>query len=178
MRKVLISLAAAGAAIAVAAPASAQYYPAPPQPYGYGAPYGNAYGYQNRGYVRSLQVRVDRIQRDLRRLARVRAISPNEFRNRNEDARDIERRLRRDVRDGYGLNQREVIQLERRIARLEQRIARDVRDGRLTGFGHYGNYGNYGYGQGYYDRDRDGRDDRWEDDRGRDHDGRRDRDDD
>ena len=159
MRKVIISLAAAGAAVAFATPAVAQY--PQPQPYGYGAPYGNAYGYTNRGQVRSLQVRVDRIQRDLRRLAQVRAISSNEFRNRNEDARDIERRLRRDARDGRGLNRQEVVGLERRIARLEQRIARDVRDGRLSGFSHYGNYG-----QGYYDRDRDGRDDRYEDDRG------------
>ena len=165
MRKVIISLAAAGAALAIATPAAAQYYPAPPPPpgYGYGAPYGNAYGYTNVRHVRSLQVRVDRIQRDLRRLVQVRAISGNEFRNRNEDARDIERRLRRDARDGRGLTGQEVVQLERRIARLEQRIGRDIRDGRLTGFGNY-------YGQGYYDRDRDGRDDRYEDDRGRRHD--------
>lgn len=178
MRKLMISLAATGAAVAFATPAAAQYYPAP-QPYaqaygqqGYGAPYGNAYGYNNRGQVRALQVRVDRIQRDLRRLAQVRAISSNEFRNRNEDARDIERRLRRDARDGRGLNQQEVYQLERRIARLEQRIARDVRDGRMTGFGNYNNYGQGYNGQGYnaYDRDRDGRDDRYEDDRGTRHD--------
>ena len=166
MRKVMISLATAGAALAIATPAAAQYYPQPqPQPYGYGAPYGNAYGYNNRGQVRSLQVRVDRIQRDLRRLVQVRAISGNEYRNRNEDARDIERRLRRDARDGRGISRQEIYGIERRIARLEQRIARDVRDGRLTGFGNYNNYG-----QGYYDRDRDGRDDRYEDDRGRRHD--------
>ena len=89
MRKLIISLAAAGAALAIATPAAAQYYPAPPQPYGYGAPYGynapygNAYGYNNYGRVRQLQARVDQIQRQLRRLAQVRAISPNEFRNRN-----------------------------------------------------------------------------------------------
>ena len=176
MRNMMMSLAAAGTALAFATPAAAQYYPAPPvQPYAqpYGAPYGNAYGYNNRGLVRALQVRVDRIQRDLRRLVQFRAITSNEFRNRDQDARDIERRLRRDARDGRGLNQQEVYQLERRIARLEQRIARDVRDRRLTGFGHYNNYGqNYGYGQGYnaYDRDRDGRDDRYEDDRGTRHD--------
>ncbi len=163
MRKLMISLAAAGAALAVATPAAAQYYPQP-QPYGYGAPYGNAYGYNNYGQIRSLQVRVDRIQRELRRLAQVRAISPNEYRNRNEDARDIERRLRRDARDGRGLSGQEVSQLQYRIARLEQRIFRDTRDGR-RGYNGYNNYNN-----GYYDRDRDGRDDRYEDDRGRDHD--------
>src|SRR5215210_6240089 len=106
MRKLIMSLAGAGTALAFATPAAAQYYPAP-QPYAqpYGAPYGNAYGYNNRRLVRALQVRVDRIQRDLRRLAQVRAISPREFRNRDQDARDIERRLRRDARDGRGLNQ-------------------------------------------------------------------------
>jgi len=56
MRKFVISLAAAGAAFVAAAPAAAQYYPQP-QPYGYGAPYGNAYGYNNYGRVRSLQAR-------------------------------------------------------------------------------------------------------------------------
>ncbi|HKX92607.1 MAG TPA: hypothetical protein VJM15_09325 [Sphingomicrobium sp.] len=131
MRKLLISLAAAGAALVVATPAAAQYYPAPPpQPYGYGAPYGNAYGYNNYGHIRSLQVRVDRIQRDLNRLAQNRMISRNEWRNRQEDARDIERRLRRDARDGRGLTQREVYSIQNRIARLEQKIARDIRDGR------------------------------------------------
>ena len=158
MRKVLITLAATTAAIAVAAPASAQYFP--------GQPYGNGYGYNNNGYgrVRSLQVRVDQIQRQLGRLVQVRAITRNEFRNRNEDARDIERRLRRDARDGRGLSQNELYGLENRIVRLEQKIARDTRDGR--GYG----YNNYGNGNGYYDRDRDGRDDRYEDDHGNRHD--------
>jgi hypothetical protein len=172
MRKFVISLAATGAALAVAAPAPAQYYPQP-QPYGYGQPYGyNGYGYANYGAVRSLQVRVDRIQRELRRLAQVRAISPNEYRNRNEDARDIERRLRRDARDGRGLSGQEVSQLQYRIARLEQRIFRDTRDGRRGGYGYNNGYGYNGYDNhyGYRDRDRDGRNDRYEDDQGRDHD--------
>ena len=161
MRKFVISVAVAGAALVAASPASAQYYPQP-QPYGYGAPYGHAYGYQNNwGQVRSLQVRVDRIQRELVRLVRVRAISRDEFRNRNEDARDIERRLRRDFRDGRGLNGNEIYGIERRIARLEQRIARDTRDGNRWGYNGY----NGQYGQ-YIDRDRDGRNDRYEDDRG------------
>ena len=57
-------------------------------------------------------------------------ITRGEFNNRNQDAREIERKLRRDARDGYGLNRQEVYNVERRIARLEQKIARDVRDGR------------------------------------------------
>jgi hypothetical protein len=144
MRKVLIALATAGSALAVATPAAAQYYPQPivrapvyNQGYGYNNGYAyNGYGYNNVnwGHVRSLQARVDRIQRDLGHLASHRMISRNEYRNRQEDARDIERRLRRDARDGRGLNGQEVYQAERRIARLEQRIARDMRDGRRYGW--------------------------------------------
>ena len=157
MRKFMIALAASGAAFVAATPASAQYYQQP-QP-GYGAPYGNAYGYNN-GFrnVRALQARVDRIQRDLVRLSRARAISPNEFNNRYGEARDIEQRLRRDFRDGRGLNGNEIFGIERRIARLEQRIARDTRDGNRWGYN--------GYNGQYMDRDRDGRNDRYEDDRG------------
>ena len=141
MRKVLISLVAAASALAVAAPAAAQYYPAPPPPAygqgygyapGYGQGYGQGYGYgqRNFGRVRALQARVDRIQRDLSHLARQRMISRSEFHNRNQDAREIERRLRHEARDGRGLNGQEMFQIERRIMRLEQKIARDVRDGR------------------------------------------------
>jgi hypothetical protein len=61
-------------------------------------------------------------------------ITRNEYNNRNQDARDIERRLNRDARDGRGLNGQEINGIERRIARLEQKIARDVRDGRRWAF--------------------------------------------
>jgi hypothetical protein len=128
MRKLLIPIVAAASTLAIAAPAAAQYYPAPRAPaYGYG--YNNNYT-----YVRGLQNRVNRIQRDLQQLAQYRMISRNEYRNRNEDARDIERRLRRDARDGRGLNRNEIVRTEQRIVRLEQKIARDMRDGRRWGF--------------------------------------------
>ena len=133
MRKVTLTLAAAAAAVGLAAPASAQWYPQP-RAYGYAA---QPYGYNSYGYVRALQVRVDRLQRDLAHLARYRMISRSEYRNRNEDARDIERRLRRDARDGYGLSRQEIYAVERRIQRLEYRIARDVRDGRRYAFRWY-----------------------------------------
>src|SRR5947199_211192 len=57
MRKIVLSLAAAGAAIA--SPAAAQYYPQPqPAPYGHG--YGN--GFQgNWGEVRGLHARIDNL---------------------------------------------------------------------------------------------------------------------
>jgi hypothetical protein len=135
MRKLIISLAAAGSVLAIATPAAAQYRPQQ-QPYAqpYGAPYGNAYGHNNRGRVRALQARVDQIQRNLGRLVQQRMISGNEFRNRQEDARDIEQRLRRDARDGRGLSGNEVNGIENRIVRLEQKINRDIHDGRQRGF--------------------------------------------
>ena len=162
MRKVLITLAAAASALAVAAPAAAQYYP---QPQGY------AYGHQgNWGLVRSLHVRIDNIQRQIERLDRRNILSEREARRLRQDSRELERRLRY-VRQN-GLHPAERYDIERRLARLERRVWRDARDGNRWGNGYHQ--------QGAYDRDRDGRDDRYEDDRGRDRDrdGRRDRDDD
>ena len=118
MRKFLIPIVAAASALTIAAPAAAQYHPV-----------RQAYGY-NYGSVRALQVRVDRIQQNLRWLAQYRVISRNEYRNRQQDARDIERRLRRDFRDGRGLNAREYVRTQERINRLEWKIGRDMRDGR------------------------------------------------
>ena len=136
MRKLAITLAAVAAA-GYAAPASAQWYPAPvyapvhvPPAYGYGYGYGH-----NFGQVRALQVRIDRIQRDLRHLAAYRIISRSEFRNRDEDARSIERRLRSAAR--FGLAPWEAQDIQLRIARLEYRIARDVHDGRRWAYRWY-----------------------------------------
>jgi hypothetical protein len=166
MRKLLISTAAAASALAFAAPAAAQYWPAPaPQPYGYGyqAPYGGGYGYQHAyGQVRSLQVRIDRLQGHLDRLAQRRLISRKEYRRLHDDTHRLESRLRQAAR--YGLHPQESYSIEVRLARLERRVARDVHDGRRDRRGDYhggGSYGGYGT-----DRDRDGRDDRYEDDRG------------
>jgi TolA-binding protein len=128
MRKFVLSLAAASAALAVATPAAAQYYP---QPQGYG--HGYNHGRVDFRQVRALQIRVDQIQRRITQLAQRRIISRNEFRNRQEDARDLERKLHRDARDGRGLNRRELYDIERRIVRLEQRIARDANDGNRWG---------------------------------------------
>lgn len=128
MRKVLLGAATLLAGVAVAAPASAQYYPAP-QPYGYGAPYGNAYGYQNtRGDIRSLQVRIHQLQRQIQQLDRRNALSNREANRLLRDARNVEHRLVHAAR--YGLNGRERFDIERRIALLEQRIWREARDGR------------------------------------------------
>lgn len=157
MRTLTITLAAAASALAFATPAAAQYWPAPaPVPQGYG------YGYHdNYGQVRRLQVRINQIQRQIERLDRRNVLSDREARRLREQSRDLERRLYRTGRDG--LHPQEGFEIERRLARLEQRLWRDARDGNRWGPNAY---------QGGYDRDRDGRDDRWERDR------RRDRDDD
>jgi hypothetical protein len=133
MRKVLISAAAAISAVAFAAPAAAQYYPAPPPP-GYGN--YNGYGYNNHGYgqVRALQARLDRMQREISRLARYRMITHNEYRPLLSDSRELERKLRHDARDGRGLTSKELYNVQRKMARLEQKVARDVRDGRRWGY--------------------------------------------
>jgi septal ring factor EnvC (AmiA/AmiB activator) len=159
MRIVLISLAAAASALVVATPASAQHYP---QPQGY------AWGWHNSGQARALRARIDNIQRQIEHLDRRNILSEREARRLRDDSRQLERRLRA-VRQN-GLHPNERYDIERRLARLEQRLWRDARDRD----GRWGNNTQYAY-----DRDRDGRDDRYEDDRGSDHDGRgRGRDDD
>jgi hypothetical protein len=147
MRNVLLGLVAAGSALAVAAPAAAQYYPAP----AYG--YGHNYGW---GQVRALQVRIDAVERQIRVLDRRDRIRDSRADRLRDEARDIERRLHRDARNG--LNPREANNINIRIARLEQRVQYAVAN----------NYGRYN--RGWSDRDRDGRNDRYEDDHGWRHD--------
>ncbi|HEY6661875.1 MAG TPA: hypothetical protein VIZ66_03030 [Sphingomicrobium sp.] len=165
MRKVLIALATAGAALAVATPAAAQYYPQP-QPYGYGAPYGNAYGYNNYGQSRSLHARINQVERQINRLDKRDRIGNREADRLRREANRIEDRLRRAGRNG--LNPYEANDIARRVAVLEQRVNYAVSNGWNRYGGRYGWNGNYGYNN--YDRDRDGRDDRYEDDQGRRHD--------
>ena len=150
MRKLLMSLAAAGAALVVASPASAQYYPQP-QPYGYNG-YGqgngyNGYGYNGYGQVRSLQARIDAVEYQIRMLDRRDAIRDRSADRLREEADRLESRLRRAAR--YGLNAYEANDIQARLARLEQ----NVQYARAT---RYGRYDNYRGGNGYYsDHDRD-----------------------
>jgi hypothetical protein len=146
MRKVLISVAAAGAAFAFTTPAAAQYFPRS-QPYGY-----NGYGYNNFGQLRALQARIDGVERQIRFLDRRDVVRDGRADRLRAEANEIERRLHRAARNG--LNPYEANEINVRIARLEQRVQYSV-----------GNRG-YGYNRGF-DRDRDGRDDRYEDDHGR-----------
>ncbi len=145
MRKFLVSAVLAASAAGLAAPAAAQW--APPQPQGY------AYGYNNHGQVRRLEVRLQQIRQQIRQLDRRGILNDREAYRLNEQARELQYRIRQ---LGYnGLNGRERFEIERRIARLEQRLYRDVNDGNRNRY------------DPRIDRDRDGRDDRREDDRGR-----------
>ncbi len=154
MRKFVISLAAAGAALAIASPASAQYYQGQP----YGAPYGNAYGYQNNwGMVRELQQRLNNVERQINRLDRRDRIGDWSADRLRAEAANLHRRLY--DRSRNGLDRREAGDIIYRLQRLEQRVqyAMNQRGGR---------YGYNGYQGQWIDRDRDGRNDRYEDDRG------------
>jgi len=147
MRKFLIPAAVAIGALTAAVPAAAQY--APPL-------YGNAYGHNNYGQVRALQARINNVQREIRRLDQRNAISNREAANLMGDARAVERRLYDTSRRGLSYSEARAVEV--RVARIEQRLYREARNGNRYG------------ANGYRDRDHDGRNDRWEDDRGHDHD--------
>jgi hypothetical protein len=152
----LISAALAASTLVAAAPAAAQW--APPQPQGY------AYGYNNQGQARRLQVRIDQLQREISQLDRRNILSEREASRLRGESRDLEHQLRAASR--YGLNGREAYNIERGIQRLEYRIQRQARDGNRYGYEGRNGY----YDAGYSDRDRDGRNDRYENDHGWDHD--------
>lgn len=148
MRTKLLTAAAALTVFGMSAPAAAQWAPQP----GYG------YGHQNNyGQVRALDARTVQLQREIARLDRRNVLSNREARQLRNTALDIRNDLRRAARDG--LNYREFARFERRLSQLQYRIQREARDGNR-----------YGYNGGWSDRDRDGRNDRWEDDRGYRHD--------
>jgi len=161
MRKFIISAALAASALTAAAPAAAQWYPPQPQ--------GNAYGYNNYGQVRRLDARIDQLQRQIQNFDRRNILSDREANRLRNESNDVERRLHNLARNG--LNGSEANDIERRIQRLEVRIQREARDGNRYG-GYYDNRDRWADRENWQDRDRDGRNDRYEDDQGRDHDGR------
>jgi opacity protein-like surface antigen len=191
MRKFLIAAAVATSALAAAAPAAAQYYPAP-QPYGYGYPqpnygygrptygygqpnygygYQQPYGYQQRyGYghagnhyqlARAYGQHVDQLRNRIERLDRRDRISGREAQSLRREAALLRDYVIRARSNGFSWRERQLI--ETRLVRLEQRIQYERRDGNDRRYGYYGN-------DGFIDRDRDGRDDRWERRRERDRD--------
>src|SRR5690349_13871751 len=91
MRKVVLGLAGVGAALMVTTPASAQYYP---------RPYANAYVPNNYGQVRSLQARIDAVERQIRFLDRRNVVRDDRADRLREEANQIEHRLHRAARNG------------------------------------------------------------------------------
>jgi len=123
MRKFLISAAVAASALAVATPAAAQWYP-PQQPaYGYGYGYNNNYG-----QVRSLQARIDSIQRQIIQLDRRNQISNREARALRYRSVILERQLRTLAGRGLGPYERDVMQ--QRIAQLSWQVRAEANEGR------------------------------------------------
>jgi opacity protein-like surface antigen len=158
MRKFVIAAALAASALTAAAPAAAQW----------NAPQGNAYGYNNYGQVRRLDARIDAMQRQINGLDRRDILSEREASRLRNEARNLEQRLHYASRNG--LNGREIYYVERGIQNLEVRIQREARDGNgRRDAGYWRDDGRYRDGQ-WIDRDRDGRDDRTEDDHGYRHD--------
>jgi hypothetical protein len=128
MHKIVLSVAAAGAALIAASPAAAQYYPAPqPAPYAYGHNGNNGWG-----MVRSLQVRIDNIERQIQRLDRRDVIRGRSADRLLDEAQRIERKLHQRARGG--LDPREAGDLQFRVQRLEQQvqIALNDRGGRWS----------------------------------------------
>ena len=123
MRKIVLSVAAAGAALIAASPAAAQYYPQPqPAPYGYNHGY-NGYnnGFRgNWGEVRALQTRIDNVERQIARLDRRDVIRGRSADRLLREASKIDRRLRERARGG--LDPREAGDIQYRIQRLEQQV--------------------------------------------------------
>ena len=118
MRRIVLSLVAAGAALVAASPAAAQYYPGRPVPApapGYG--YGHGYGF---GQMRELQIRLDRIERQIDRLDRRDRIGDRMADRLRNDANRIEERLHRRARGG--LDPREAGDIQYRLQRLEQQV--------------------------------------------------------
>ena len=94
MRTLILSIATAASALAIAAPAAAQYYPQP-QGYGYNQ------GYHNQGTARVLDNRIDRLQKEIRRLDKRNILSEREADRLMVQSRELEARLARMARNGF-----------------------------------------------------------------------------
>jgi len=109
-------------ALAMAAPAAAQW----------AQPRGDAYGHNNNyGQVRSLMVRVNRIEQQINQLDRRNILSNREADRLRREANTLERRLAQASRNG--LNNRETREIQVRIAQLEQNVRYQATDGNRRG---------------------------------------------
>ena len=173
MVKFVFALAAAGSALALASPGLGPILSAAPglyggQPYGNGG-YNNGYGYnQNYGQTarsRALQVRINGIQAQIETSER--PPHPQAQRGQGPAQGSAQPRSSGSIAPGAAAS-----------AMARCRISRSASPGwsstsvtkRPTATAAARNGYNGAYGYNSYDRDRDGRDDRYEDDRGYDHD--------
>jgi hypothetical protein len=116
MRKYLIPIVAGLSVLAVAAPASAQY-----------APRADRYHrYQPAFDGRGLEVRVQRVREQIRRLEARRVLSFREGRSLEVEASNLQRRIFRASRNG--IQPGEARRLEDGLRRLEYRVQREATD--------------------------------------------------
>jgi uncharacterized sporulation protein YeaH/YhbH (DUF444 family) len=115
MRKLLIPVAAGISVLAIAAPASAQYQ-RPVERYQQG------YGFEGRG----LEVRVQRVREQIRRLEERRVLSFREGRSLEYQAANVQRRVFSASRNG--IQPGEARRLNEDIRRLEYRVQREASD--------------------------------------------------
>ena len=117
MRKFLIPIIAGVSVVAMAAPASAQY-----------ARPVDRYQHYHQGAFdgRGLQVRVDRVREQIRRLEARRALSFREGRSLEFQAMNLQRRIER--ASGNGIQPGEARRLENQIRQLEYRVQREATD--------------------------------------------------
>lgn len=156
MRTFLISLAAAASAVAMASPAAAQWG----QPQGYAYGYNNPYNY---GQVRRFEVRIQQLRHDIRRFDAQGRLSRGDAARLDNAAAQLQQQLMYSAQNG--LNSRERRVFDHRIDRLRATMRNEMRQLRGSRYRYSNSSNRY-----RYDRDRDGRDDRYENDRGRDHD--------
>ena len=160
--------------------ASAQVYPAPQYQarlWLSAAGYGQnnwLFNFRDQRYARMMLERVQRIRYDIRQMGAQRILSRREVRDLDQEARAVQNRIQRYAR--AGVSDSEARRIDNRVRRLETRVIREANDwNRRPGARRYNVY-NYDQYQNYYgrnggrDRDRDGLNDRYEDDRGTDRD--------
>jgi len=148
-----ISIIATVAGLTAATPAVAQYHPAP-------STWG--FGYEHYGQVRFLVERMNRVQGLIRQMDHRHQITGRSGERLIEEANAIQRHLRNDA--AFGLTPQQADEMTRRVIRIESKVAATYAErDRRTG-------ATYAYPSEDWrrdaneDRDRNDRDDRWEDD--------------
>ena len=120
MRKLLIPIVAGVSVVAMAAPASAQYAP-------YARPVDRYHRFDPGAFDgRGLQIRVDRIREQIRRLEARRILSFREGRSLEYQAANLQRRIFFASRNG--IQPGEAARLNEDIRRLEFRVRREASD--------------------------------------------------